>query len=382
MYKIVKEFPNDIIFDPKGACVSLYQTTHKSRPENMQDPIRFKNLLQEIENSLKKDFSQEEIVAIMKPFNDIAQDKIFWNNVTEGLAILANKDNCVVYKLNREVEELAIVANSFHIKPLIRNFQSADSYHILGITRDDFNIYEGNRYGIEMIELDKDIPKTLKEVLGDEYTDSHVQTGRYSGGSTGTPVFHGQGGRKDEIEIDTEKYFRYIDKFILDNFSNPMRLPLMLVALDEHQGEFRNISKNNYLLEAKINKDPESLPREEIRKLTWEKMEPFYIEKTKDIVERYSLQRSKFLATDDLSEIARAALEGKIDTLMIEYGNIEPGRVNRVSGEIERGNIEDPKLDDVIDDLGELALKSKAEVVVLPKERMPSTTGIAAIFRY
>lgn len=382
MYEIVKEFPNEIIFDPKGACVSLYQTTHKSRPENMQDPIRFKNLVQTIENSLEKDFSNEEIKSIMKPFNDIAADKVFWNNVTEGLAILANKDNCVVYKLNREVEELAIVANNFHIKPLIRNFQSADNYHILGITRYDFNIYEGNRYGIEMIELDEDTPKTLIEVLGDEYTDPHLESGRYSGGATGTPAFHGHGGRKDEIEVDTERYFRYIDKFISDNFSTEMKLPLILVALDEHQGEFRNLSKNDYLLDEKVSKDPEALPKEEIRELSWEAMEPIYIQKTKDLVERYGFQRSKFLGIDDLSEVARAALEGKIDTLMIEDGKIEAGRINRKNGEIERGQLDDPRFGDVIDDIGELALKSQAEVVVLPKDRMPSTTGIAAIFRY
>lgn len=381
MYEIIKEFPNEIIFEQKGACVSLYQPTHRSRPENMQDPIRFKNLIQKIENSLGKDHSEEEIKKIMKSFKDIAEDKIFWNNVSDGLAILANKEKCVVYKLNREVDEFAVVADSFHIKPLIRNFQSSDRYHVLGITREDFNLYEGNRYGIEMIKMDDDIPKTLEEVLGDQYTEPHLTSAAY-GGPGGTPMFHGQGGRKEEVEIDTERYFRYIDKFIRDNFSNEERIPLMLVALDEHQGEFRNISKNNFLLEEKVNKDPEALPREEIEKFTWEKMEPLYLQKTKDLVERYGLQRSKFLGTDDLAEIARAALEGRVDTLMIESGKIEAGKINRETGELERGDLNNPELDDVLDDLGEMTLKSKGEVVVLPKDRIPSTTGVAAIFRY
>ncbi|OLS03643.1 baeRF6 domain-containing protein [Tissierella creatinophila] len=381
MYEIVKDFPNKIIFEKEGPFMSLYQPTHKSRPENMQDPIRFKNLVQQLENSLKKGYP-EQVDKLMKPFYDIAEDKIFWNNTSEGLVVLANKNKCVVYKLNRSVDELAIVANSFHIKPLIRNFQSADNYHVLGITRNDFNIYEGNRYGIEMIDLDKDTPKTLEEVLGDEYTQSHINTGRYSGGVTGSPVFHGHGGRKDEVEIDTERYFRYIDKFILENFSNEMKLPLILVALDEHQGEFRNITKNKYLLDEKVSKDPEALAREEIKELTWNKMETLYIQKTKDLVDRYGLQSSKFLGTDDLAEIARAALEGRIDTLMIESGHIEPGMVNRQTGEIERGNLDNPEFDDILDDLGEMALKSQSEVVVLPKERMPSNRGIAAIFRY
>jgi hypothetical protein len=39
------------------------------------------------------------------------------------------------YKLHRTVRELAIVADTFHIKPLIRIFPSADRYHVLGLNR-------------------------------------------------------------------------------------------------------------------------------------------------------------------------------------------------------------------------------------------------------
>ncbi len=49
---------------------------------------------------------------------------------------------------------------------------------------------------------------------------------------------------------------------------------------------------------------------------------------------------------------------------------------------IEEGNLENPLVGDVLDDLAEMVFKSKGEVVVLPKERMPSATGAAAIYRY
>jgi hypothetical protein len=31
--------------DQKNPCLSLYQPTHRRHPENLQDPIRYKNLL-------------------------------------------------------------------------------------------------------------------------------------------------------------------------------------------------------------------------------------------------------------------------------------------------------------------------------------------------
>jgi hypothetical protein len=39
-------------------------------------------------------------------------------------------------------------------------------------------------------------------------------------------------------------------------------------------------------------------------------------------------------------------------------------------------------VDDLLDDLGELVLTKSGQVVVVPAEMMPSTTGAAAIFRF
>ena len=41
-----------------------------------------------------------------------------------------------------------------------------------------------------------------------------------------------------------------------------------------------------------------------------------------------------------------------------------------------------PRIDDLLDDLGELVAKKGGVVMVLPAERMPSRTGLAAIYRY
>lgn len=381
VYEIVNEFPNKILDMEEGPFISLYQPTHRHRPENKQDLIRFKNLIQEIEDSLKQKYPKQEIGSLMEPFYVLSEDRIFWNHTLDGLAVLSAGGRSIVYNLHRPVNELAVVADSFHIKPLIRVFQSADRYHVLGINRKNFTLYEGNRYGFEEIEIGADIPRTMEEVLGEEYSEPYLSQGFY-GGAGGTPMFHGHGGRRDEINKDTERYFRYVDKFILENYSNPMGIPLILAALDEHHGLFRSITGNPYLNEKGIRKDYETLSSSQIREDAWEVIEPFYLEKTRELVDRYNLERSKFLASDDLAQVARAALENRIDTIMIEADRIIPGRINKETGELERGQLDNPELDDLLDDIAEMVFKNKGEVVVLPKERIPSETGIAAIYRF
>lgn len=381
LYEIVNDFPNEIIFNCEGPFISLYQPTFRHFPENKQDIIRFKNLIQRIQNSLTQKYPRAEISKIMKPFKELEEDTMFWNNTKDGLAILSCKDKTIVYKLSRPVNEFAVVADSFYIKPLIRAYQSADRYNLLGLSRRNFTLYEGNRYGFEEVKLDGGIPRTIEEVLGDEYTEAYLNQGVY-GGTGGAPMFHGHGGRKEEISKDTEKYFRYVDKFILDNFSKISNLPLMLISLDEHQGLFRSITNNSYLLKDGIKRDYETISINELKAETWKVIEPYYLNKTKELIGKYELDRSKFLGSDDLAEVARAVLANRVSILMIESDRVEAGRINKDTGLLERGDIEDPELNDMLNDLAQMVYKYKGEVVILPKERMPSTTGVAAIYRF
>ena len=68
--------------------------------------------------------------------------------------------------------------------------------------------------------------------------------------------------------------------------------------------------------------------------------------------------------------------------LLIEADRQIPGRIDPATGQINAGDIADPEVDDVLDDLAEHVLRIKGDVVLVPAERMPSTTGAAAIYRY
>lgn len=59
-----------------------------------------------------------------------------------------------------------------------------------------------------------------------------------------------------------------------------------------------------------------------------------------------------------------------------------PGRINAATGAIVLGNLANPQIDDVLDDLGALVLKAGGQVVIIPTERMPTETGVAALYRY
>ena len=377
MNQLTLEHLTQLFAEQQSPCISLYQPTHRHVPGTREDPIRYRNLLRELENSLKQKYSTREIAATMEKFQALAHDDHFWNHRTDGLAILSSPGMFQVFELQRTVAELLVVSDSFHIKPLLRILQSADRYQLLCLSRHEAKLFEGNRDALDAVEL-TNVPATITEALGEKLTEPHLTVASYGGGGAS---HHGHGGKKDEVDIDMERFFRVIDRSVLEHHSAPSGLPLMLVALPEHNTPFHDISHNPFLMKDSIHSNPEALSLEQLREQAWQKIEPLFIERLKKLVDTFETARSKDLGSDDLAQVAQAAKAGRISVLLVEADRQVAGKLDS-NGEIDFGDLDHPEVGDVIDDIAEVVLRMKGEVVVVPSERMPTERGLAATYRY
>lgn len=383
MSTLDKDYATGLLDKCYPPCLSLYQPTHRHHPDNQQDPIRFQNLLKELEEPLRQQFPKDDIRTLLQPFLALANDRDFWNHTLDGLAVLGARGIFRVYKLQRPVTEFALVADSFHTKPLMRILQSADRYQVLGLNRQEIRLFEGNRDALDEIELARTVPKTITEALGDELTEPHRTVASYGGiGDGHSPMHHGHGGKESEVDTDAERFFRAIDRGILEHHSKPTGLTLILAALPQYHHLFHQVSHNPLLIEDSIEVHPDSLTIEELRQRAWQILEPHYLARLAKLVEEFGNAKSKGLGDDVLVQVAKAIVAGRVATLMIEAVRKIPGRIDSATGEIEFGDLSHPEVDDVLDDLGELALKKGGQIVIVPAERMPTDTGIAAIYRY
>lgn len=361
-------------------CVSLYQPTHRHRPDNQQDPIRFKNLLRTVETSLRQRY--RGVDDLLAPFRALGADGSFWNHTLDGLAVFGAPDTFRVFQVAHPVGELALVADTFHVAPLRRVVQSSDRYQVLCVTRDGARVFEGNRDALDEVEGEA-FPADCETALGNHRTEPHQTVASYGTGNGGPgPMFHGHGSRKDEVDKDTERYFRAVDRATIAQFSTPSELPLVLAALPEHQPVFRRLSQNAALLQRGIEGDPAAMSNEQLRDLAWQAVEPTYLARLARLLDTFRQGVGDRRATADLSEAARAAVAGRISYVVLEAGRLRPGRIDRATGAIIDLPLDDPTVGDMLDDLAELVLQTGGDVVVAPTDRMPSDTGLAASFRY
>ncbi|MDD4042535.1 MAG: hypothetical protein PHS75_03935 [Anaerolineaceae bacterium] len=384
MDNLYEDYSAGILDNCEPPCLSLYMPTHRQHPDNQQDPILFRNLVKELEESLLKQYSRREVDQLLEPATALMDDREFWNHSLDGLALLIAKDFSRIYRLQLPTPKIAVVANSFHLKPLMYTLQSIDRYQVLGLNQEEVKLFEGNRNALDEIELHPDVPRTLKEALGSELTEPYLNF-RSPGGVRGsqTVAFHGHGSKDEEMAVDAERFFRAVDKAILEHHSKPSGLPLILAAQSEHHHMFREVSNNPFLVEESLDVHPDSLASiDELRERAWKLMEPRYLARKDTLVEQYAIANSQDLAGDHLKQVAQAVAVGRVATLLIEANRQVPGRIDEATGAIEYGEMDHPEVDDVIDDLAALALKMGGEVAILPADQMPTETGIAAIYRY
>ncbi len=384
MELLTKELVQELLAADQAPCLSIYMPTHRKHPENLQDIILFKNLVRQMKESLLQKYSAGEVQTHLEPLETLADDNNTWSHTSDGLAVFSAPGLFKVVGAHKSFEELALVADSFHTKPLRQYLQSLDHFHVLGLSLHDIRLFEGNRHSLTEVDLTADTPKTITEALGDDLTDKHTTVASYGGsGGESSPMHHGHGGRKDETEKDTERYFRVVANTIYEQYSKPSGWPLILAALTEHQSLFQKVNKNPLLLTNGIAINPSSVSTDKLAAMAWEIMEPEYNLKLESLVAMFEQARANGKGSDDYKEVAVAAVEGRVDTLIVEADRIIPVRItNLVTGNTQQKDMINPKVDDLLDDMGELVMKMGGQVMVLPSGKMPSETGLAAIFRY
>jgi Bacterial archaeo-eukaryotic release factor family 3 len=363
-------------------CLSVYQPTYRAFPDSQQNRVQYRNLLKELKTALdqRPGAAHHEL---LEPFERLVDDEAFWAHPQDGLAVFGAPGFFHVEKVQRPVPRLVVVNEHLFIKPLVRVFQSEDRYQVLALDRKEIKLYQGDRYALDEIVLAPSVPRTIDDALG---PNVHVQgvdrTAPFAAGRGGQAAFahHGHGSKLDETRIDIERFFRVIDRAITEAHSKPSGLPLILAALPEYHAHFREISHNALLLDESIALNADALTRDQLREAAWRIMEPRYHARLQQLLDAYHAAKARGLATDDLTHALEFATDGRVGTLLVESDRRIPGHVE---GRMPRlASADEPGVGDILDDLAERVLRTGGQAIVAPKGSMPTSTGLAAVFRY
>ena len=367
----------------QAPCLSLYQPTHRSYPDNRQDLVHFRHGVDTMAAALKGAVGGSRAQALLEPLHQLAQNTDFWSHTLDGLAAFSSPKGFRVFVLPRSMPMLAMVSENFHTRPLRQFLQSVERYQVLCLSRDRAQLFEGNRDELHEVTLNPAVPATATQALGAELTEPHQTVTSHGGVGQGrSPLFHSTGGKKDEIDHDTERYFRALDRALTEHHAPPGGLPIILAALPEHQHLYRQVSHNSSLLPTGLNIHPQALDMSRLTQLAWAVVAPQHQARQQVWLDDFRLAKSRRLTCDNLVPTALAAAQGRIASLLIESERQLPGWLDHETGRVVRSDQGDPASDDLLDDLADLVQNKGGTVHVVSQALMPTTTGVAAILRH
>ena len=369
----------------EGPCVSIYLPTAKSHPDGRQNGIRFKNLVRAAEDALTKTNPGPTAREVVRKLRDLEGDHAFWGSPDSGAAILASPTRLDAFKLPRAVAERVEVGETFHVKPLIRHVQSADRFQVLGLSRERCALFEGDRYVLHPADA-PGVPLTLADYLGkqvDEPLPGHREGAR-PGTRGGEAVVGGEGRGSREVALLAEprEYLRAVDRAVLDHVSNHVGLPVIPMGIDENLGEFRELTKNRFVTADAVHGDWTKWTLPEIRERAWGVFQNTYLRRLATIREDFGTASARNLATDNLEAAVAAVMAGRVGTLLVDADRQLHGSIDFTAGVLQPANGPEATVGDMLDDLAELALRHGSTVTVVPSDQMPTTTGLAAVFRF
>lgn len=257
-------------------CLSLYQPAHRQHPENQQDPIRFRNLVKELEASLRQAYPAVETRLLLEPFEVLAHDHDFWNHTLGGLAVLvwtwsvssvpASADGCRTGRRGRQLSHQA----SSTLPTIGRSRSSSRAEPAQDST------FRGRPQRARRNR------SCLGSVAGDHRrVEQCVDRATPAAGGflrrcrRGEPAHAPQPGwDKGSGRYRRRAGFRAIDRAVLEYHFRPSGPPLVLAALPEHHHCFHKVSHNPLRFPDGIMLNLDSVPEQELHALAWQVVEP------------------------------------------------------------------------------------------------------------
>lgn len=363
----------------EGLCVSLYSPMHRAGKDTRENPIRFKNLLQEARRRLEAaEFGPPEIGELLAEVEAQLDDYDFWQHQQDGLATFIAPGRTEQHRLAAPVPELCTIGRHFYLAPLVPLLTEQMRFFVLELNLGGARLFEGSREDLRELVLEA-VPVSLEEATRfDVYQPSEEKRNVTPPGGEG-PVFGRGHGEADTKKEDVRFFFEHLENGVTKVLADS-QAPLVLAGVDYLQALYREVNHYPCLAGTAISGSPEGWQDEELHRRAWALLEPRFAREKEEAVARYGTAQAEGKGSDELVEILPAALDGRVDILLLRPGAHAWGTFDTEARAVSREEADDVDNDDLLDLAASHTLLGGGRVYLV--ETLSDGVDAAAIYRY
>jgi hypothetical protein len=345
-------------------CLTITLPTHRTRPDNKQDPIRVKNLVAEATDRLLGELPKRQLAPLLKRLESLVAH-IDYQYTLDGLVLAVNRDMAREYVLPFPLSERVVVDDTFFIRDLVRALNRMRRYWVLSLSEQATRLYSATR-------------EDLEEVTDGGFPLRHVGPG----GAGRLPG--GRGVNRSRYRDDHHRqFFRAVDEAFARYMAEDP-LPLAIAGIHRHQTFLREVSSHASDVIATLSGNYDHLTAHDLGRLIWPVVSDGFTARRRQVLLLLDEATGQNRTASTLAEVWYQVRIGRGDVLIVEDGYHQPGRVNNL-GLLDL-SVENPQapdvLDDAVDEVVTLALEKGGRVVFVENGELAAHDRIALILRY
>jgi release factor family 3 len=346
---------------------SILMPTHRAHPDNQQDPIRLKNLLDEARQRLEAEVGKRPSWPIAEALEALAEE-IDWQTNEDGLALFASEEFSAWYRLPFTVESRVAIDRTFETRDLLYALHRMPRYRVLSLNEESTRLFEGSGSVLE------------------EVREAGFPIG-WEGPSGVTRKPDGAMMRSSNMRHAHQKeFFTEIDRTLVAATRNDP-LPLVLIGTTNTLSAFERVSGYPGGVALRIEGSYAEATPTAIADLAWPRLQEWLHEQRQAVIAEVANATGANLLTFGLENAWNAAREGRGAKLVVEEGYRQAAILHRDEWSLELVDPDTPlpeqaHLDDAVDELVELVIDKGGEVVFVEEGSLAAYDQVALILRY
>ncbi len=355
-----------LMHEQLGICASIYMPTIRKGTEIQQNQIRYKNLLREAEARLLSigELRPSEIKEMLAPAQELAGNIPFWQGQSDGLALFLAQESFTYYRLPQTFEELVVITDRFHIKPLIPILAPDTEFSILAISQKTVRFLKCSLQQAKEKDI-KDIPENIDEALNLDDFEKRLQ--RHTGA--------------EDMKVKILQYFQLIDKGLRDLLKDK-KFPLIFAGVDYLFPIYKEANTYPHLTDKWISGNPEGLSADRLRDMAWPIAETLLKTKRADALAQYKQNAGTGLTSSNVEEVVREAFHGRVSVLFVPVGVQQWGTFDPDTDTVKLSKDSGFGNEDLLDLAAIQTILNGGVVYPVKQKEMPEDSLLAAIFRY
>ncbi|MDP3209208.1 MAG: hypothetical protein Q8M65_08660 [Rhodoglobus sp.] len=350
------------------ACVSIYLSTTPLPQGEDKTRIELSNAvndaLAELETSGVEKSVREDLRSLA---DELVDDDEFWPYLSNSLVVFITPSSIRTFRLPNRLTSVTEVSDRFFIKPLLRAVTFSQSAFVLALSEN----------AVRLVEVTPDSP-AFDVSVADLPSDAASAVGKASiSGRSPSGRIQGSEGKK----VRLQQYSRAVDSALRPILSGH-DLPLILAATQPLAGIYRSVNSYPRLATATIEGNPDTVSDAELAEAARGVLDGIYADELARVRDLFEQRSGEGRSTTDLSDVARAATFGAIDTLLVSIDGTVSGTIDEQTGALTLSDDASAESYGVIDEITRRALRTGATVIGVRDEEIPGGGPVAAILRY